>query len=126
MAQNSMEPKGTPMPYWEEPAGKPEEKIQEKEYILDDNNWKVTSGPQKTPMDNKSRSVSTMDTMDNSGSNNNNNSMDDNSMAVPYALAMAYVPRQRWGELYTVEVGFRRGTIFPGLDKPFIGEGAQS
>ena len=38
-------------------------------------------------------------------------------------LAMAYVPVQRWGVLYDVEVGFDRGTLFPDLDKPFTGGG---
>lgn len=37
------------------------------------------------------------------------------------ALAMAYVPRQQWRELYAPEVGFHRGTIFAELDKPFLG-----
>jgi hypothetical protein len=42
------------------------------------------------------------------------------------ALGMAYVPYQEWGELYDADIGFHRGTIFPALDKPFIGEGALS
>lgn len=37
-------------------------------------------------------------------------------------LAMAYVPMQKWETPYEPEVGFDRGTIFPGLDKPYIGE----
>lgn len=40
------------------------------------------------------------------------------------SLAMAYVPVQRWNRIYPVETGFERGTIFPALDKPFIGEEA--
>lgn len=39
-------------------------------------------------------------------------------------LAMAYVPIQRWRQLYDAEVGIERGTIFKELDKPFIGEEA--
>ncbi len=39
-------------------------------------------------------------------------------------LAMAYVPMQKWGELYAPAVGLERGTIFPDLDLPFIGEEA--
>ena len=35
-------------------------------------------------------------------------------------LAMAYVPVQQWGPLYETEVGFKQGTIFPDLDKPFM------
>ena len=37
------------------------------------------------------------------------------------ALAMAYVPFQRWCTPYEPEVGFERGTMFPALDKPFLG-----
>lgn len=39
-------------------------------------------------------------------------------------LAMAYVPYQTWEEPYEDEVALCRGTIFPSLDKPFIGEEA--
>ncbi len=39
-------------------------------------------------------------------------------------LAMAYVPCQQWESPYAPDVGFARGTIFPCLDKPFIGEEA--
>nr|WP_297279997.1 spore coat associated protein CotJA [uncultured Butyricicoccus sp.] len=38
------------------------------------------------------------------------------------SLAMGFVPYQSWGTPYAVDVGFSRGTIFPGLDKPFLGE----
>ena len=37
-------------------------------------------------------------------------------------LAMAYVPMQKWRNIYDSEVGFDRGTIFEELDKPFLGE----
>ena len=37
-------------------------------------------------------------------------------------LAMAYVPNQSWDEVYDAEKGFCRGTIFPALDKPFLGK----
>ena len=36
-------------------------------------------------------------------------------------LAMAYVPMQQWGELYTPSVALDRGTLFPPLDLPFLG-----
>jgi len=39
-------------------------------------------------------------------------------------IAMAYVPFQMWEKPYDDAVGFVRGTIFPSLDKPFIGEEA--
>lgn len=38
-------------------------------------------------------------------------------------LAMAYVPWQRWGSLYSPEKGFAQGTIFKELDYPFYGKG---
>lgn len=41
-------------------------------------------------------------------------------------LAMAYVPIQKWRQLYEEDVAFSRGTIFRELDKPFIGEEAVS
>lgn len=39
-------------------------------------------------------------------------------------LAMAYVPFQSWEEPYDRETALARGTVFPSLDKPFIGEEA--
>lgn len=41
-------------------------------------------------------------------------------------VGMAYVPYQMWETPYDDVVGFVRGTIFPSLDKPFIGEEAVS
>jgi hypothetical protein len=38
--------------------------------------------------------------------------------------AMAYVPYQQWQKPYDPEAALDRGTIFPCLDKPFIGEEA--
>ena len=40
------------------------------------------------------------------------------------SLAMAFVPSQRWQNIYEVNVALARGTIFADLDKPFIGEEA--
>lgn len=37
-------------------------------------------------------------------------------------LAMAYVPFQEWETPYDDNVAFNRGTVFPALDLPFIGE----
>ena len=38
-------------------------------------------------------------------------------------VAMAYVPFQQYDSknIYAAEEGFRQGTIFPDLDKPFTG-----
>ena len=40
------------------------------------------------------------------------------------SLAMAFVPAQPFGEPYDPVLAFSRGTIFPALDKPFLGEEA--
>ncbi|MGN0328925.1 MAG: spore coat associated protein CotJA [Lachnospira sp.] len=37
------------------------------------------------------------------------------------ALAMCYVPWQRWSKLYKPCEALRRGTLFPCLDKPYKG-----
>lgn len=37
-----------------------------------------------------------------------------------YPVAMAYVPWQRWQQVYPVDKAISRGTIFPDLDKPFL------
>ena len=39
----------------------------------------------------------------------------------PMALAMAYVPWQRWTETYPLDEGLTKGTIFPDLYLPFEG-----
>lgn len=39
-------------------------------------------------------------------------------------LAMVSIVKQEWDEIYEPETGFHRGTIFPALDLPFMGEGA--
>ena len=61
---------------------------------------------------------------------------EDNTPACPFPkgrfpedtpLAMAYVPMQKFGKVYEpyeADVGLSRGTIFPSIDKPFIGEEA--
>jgi hypothetical protein len=41
-------------------------------------------------------------------------------------LAMAYVPRQRWGQIYEPHVALHRGTIFPELDLPFLAAGGDN
>ena len=37
------------------------------------------------------------------------------------ALAMAYVPKQKFENLYTPAEGWRRGTLWADLDKPYEG-----
>ena len=40
------------------------------------------------------------------------------------SLAMAFVPTQEFDTPYDPVLAFSRGTIFPALDKPFLGEEA--
>ena len=35
-------------------------------------------------------------------------------------VTMAYVPMQRWNQVYDMSRGLTRGTIFPELDLPFV------
>ncbi len=37
-----------------------------------------------------------------------------------YPIGMGYVPMQQWNRTYSLAEGFRRGTIFPDLDLPFV------
>lgn len=37
-----------------------------------------------------------------------------------FPIGMGYVPWQTWQQPYSLEQGFRRGTIFPELDLPFM------
>lgn len=38
-----------------------------------------------------------------------------------FPVAMAYVPWQQWNTLYDLEKGLETGTIFPELNRPFLG-----
>ena len=38
-------------------------------------------------------------------------------------IAMAYVPWQKWQDIYEPGKGLENGTIFKELDKPFLGKG---
>lgn len=38
-----------------------------------------------------------------------------------FPVAMAYVPWQRWHTVYELEKGLSIGTIFPELNRPFLG-----
>lgn len=51
----------------------------------------------------------------------NNNIINSNMSRFPQnaPLAMAYVPFQEWGEVYTDEEAFPTGTLFPELNFPF-------
>lgn len=39
-------------------------------------------------------------------------------------VGMAYVPYQKWKNVYEPSVALERGTVFQDLDKPFLGEKA--
>ena len=38
------------------------------------------------------------------------------------SLAIAYVPWQHWNQTYHLDKAMQTGTIFPELDKPFLGK----
>lgn len=38
-------------------------------------------------------------------------------------IAMAYVPWQQFGDLYEPDKALSVGTVFPELNKPFVGKG---
>ena len=40
-----------------------------------------------------------------------------------YVVGMAYVPDQKWHDIYRIDYGFFRGTIFAELDKPWLAGG---
>ncbi len=54
----------------------------------------------------------------NSGNNGSTNKFPANT-----PLAMAYVPYQQWGEVYTEDEALSHGTLFPELNFPFSGGG---
>ncbi len=58
----------------------------------------------------------------NTGSQLPNDSIDPRLLA----LAMGFVPYQAWETPYEFDVALKRGSIFPSLDKPFLGEEAVS
>ncbi len=41
-----------------------------------------------------------------------------------FPVGMAYVPWQNWNQIYEFDKALHRGTLFPELDKPFIGRRA--
>lgn len=45
-------------------------------------------------------------------------------MGPEFVIAMAYVPWQQFGPLYDAQKGLMAGTLFPELDKPFLGRRA--
>jgi len=39
------------------------------------------------------------------------------------SLAICYVPIQEWEQIYDEDTAFSTGTLFPALNKPFLGGG---
>lgn len=63
-----------------------------------------------------------MQHMQNMQNMQNGNTMNQTMQArQPMVLAMAYVPWQRWNEVYAYDEGLDKGTIFPDLYLPFEG-----
>lgn len=57
----------------------------------------------------------------NSGCNDGHINRLSNECIEHMPVGMAYVPWQHWTEIYDIEKGFRAGTIFPELNKPYMG-----
>lgn len=49
------------------------------------------------------------------------NSSGRNMFPCSTSYAMAYIPFQQWGEVYSAEKGLSVGTLFPCLNLPFMG-----
>lgn len=58
------------------------------------------------------------------GSDSCNCPMAEGLLPKELSYAMAYIPFQQWETPYETDVALSRGTVFPCLDKPFIGEEA--
>lgn len=43
-----------------------------------------------------------------------------------YPLASVYAPLQAWQGLYDIDTALKVGTLFQGLDKPFVGRGGEN
>lgn len=55
------------------------------------------------------------------GRNPDENRCDSDYTICAPSLAMAYIPLQKYREIYPESVGYEKGTIFKELDKPFEG-----
>lgn len=44
-----------------------------------------------------------------------------NTSGINMPIGMCYVPWQKWGRVYDACNALERGTLFPDLDKPFLG-----
>ena len=54
---------------------------------------------------------------------NQNNFQSDEKSNVNKLIAMCFVPVQEWEQIYDEDTAFSVGTIFPSLNKPFLGSG---
>ena len=52
--------------------------------------------------------------------NQNNNS---EKSKINKLIAMCFVPMQEWEQIYDEDTAYSTGTIFPSLNKPFLGGG---
>lgn len=62
-------------------------------------------------------------TNENQSRSTNCGCMTNDNSSQKMVLAMAYVPWQRWGNLYDLDQALMAGTIFADLNKPFRGTG---
>ena len=55
--------------------------------------------------------------------NTDNKIVYDEKSTVNKLVGMCYVPMQEWEQIYDEDTAFSVGTIFPCLNKPFLGGG---
>ena len=55
--------------------------------------------------------------------NNDINNIHEEKLNPNWLIAMCYVPMQEWEQIYDEDTAFSTGTLFPCLNKPFLGGG---
>ena len=53
----------------------------------------------------------------------NQNNFNSEKSNVNKLVAMCFVPMQEWEQIYDEDTAYSTGTIFPSLNKPFLGGG---
>ena len=73
-------------------------------------------------MQNNAMSCRMTESVQEMGYDRRQENMHDNTMhGVNMPIGMCYVPWQKWGKVYDACSALERGTLFPDLDKPFLG-----
>ena len=70
----------------------------------------------------ENNNYSLQDILNGTAGMNHNNIAGDKS-AINKFIAMCFVPMQEWEQIYDEDTAYTTGTIFPSLNKPFLGGG---